>query len=219
MKFIAKQFKQILLTMALLLLVVTVIPQVRPRPRANKLTVAKPVSSQLKQFNHLAAAANVRFVFPAGFREIPVINNEEFSFDYAMETAGRDFEVWLQVKSQKENYADYLRLKNDPGKQIENPDSLFISIGQAQAATLAGDRNYLVRTIPPDILARYNANAGKTYLLTLPDLRETKHYKYALLMILQKDHIGTIEAVCFTNEKSPEFFKNINRMSKYIGFK
>ena len=61
--------------------------------------------------------------------------------------------------------------------------------------------------------------AGKTYLLNLLDMPETKHYKYALLITLQKGHVGTIIAVCFANEKGAEFFKNINKASKCLKFK
>ncbi|MEO6852070.1 MAG: hypothetical protein ABI203_10405, partial [Mucilaginibacter sp.] len=94
-----------------------------------------------------------------------------------------------------------------------------IGWGRAQAAALSGDHNYLTRNILPDVLQRYNATAGKSYLLTLPDQQETKHYKYALLLTLQREHTGAILMVCFTNEKNPEFFKNINRISKYLKFK
>ncbi|MEB0302593.1 hypothetical protein, partial [Mucilaginibacter sp. 5C4] len=88
---------------------------------------------------------------------------------------------------------------------------------QAQAFT--GDNNYLMRNIPPKYLAKYNGDAGRTYLLNLPDEQVTKHYKYALLLTLQKDHTGTILAVCFSNEKGPEFFKDIDKASSCIKFK
>jgi hypothetical protein len=224
MRYIVKQFKQILLTSAFVLYVGIALSQVKHKPLAKETAIAKPIvakpmSSQLKDFYHLAAVANVVFTFPAGFREIPVLNDEDFSFDYAIELPGHDFEIWFQVKSQKSDWAEYLQLKNDLSKQLENPDSLYIGMGRAQASSFTGGQDYLTRTIPQDILAKYNANAGKTYLLNLQDLPETKHYKYALLITLQKNHIGTILAICFTNDKGPDFFKNINRVSKCLKFK
>jgi hypothetical protein len=219
MKFIEKQFKQILLTTVFLPGVVTAMSQVPHKPIAHKTIVAKHVSKQLKDFMQLAAEANVVFTFPAGLKEIPVINNENFSYDYAMELPGRDFEVWFQVRSQKQDWIDYERFKDDPNKQLPSPDSSYNTIGSAQASAFTGDQKYLIRVIPQDILARYNANVGKTYFLNLQDLPESKHYKYALLITLQKDHIGTIVAVCFANDKGPEFFKNINKVSKCLKFK
>ena len=102
---------------------------------------------------------------------------------------------------------------------MENPDSVYLDVGKATAVSLAGDQPYFERTIPPEVLAKYHADAGKSYLITLLDLPETKHYKYALLITLQKNHTGTILAICFGNEKGPEFFKNINRASHCLMFK
>jgi hypothetical protein len=47
----------------------------------------------------------------------------------------------------------------------------------------------------------------------------TKHYKYALLITLQKAQTGTILAICFANEKGPEFFKNMGLAKNCIKFK
>jgi hypothetical protein len=218
MEFILKQFKQIILTTLFITGVVTGFSQVKHKQSAHK-SGTKPVSAQLRDFYYLAAEANVKFTFPAGFRELEAINDEDFSYDYAMELPGHEFEIWIQVKSQKQDWATYERYKNDRSKQLANPDSLYIGWGRAQATSLTGDQNYLTRNISHDVLMRYNATAGKSYLLNLLDLSETKHYKYALLLTLQKDHIGTILAVCFTNEKNAEFFKNINRIDRYLKFK
>lgn len=220
MKSILRQFRQILLTSTFALYAVTAISQVKNKTLASKPVIKKSVSPQLKDFYRLTADANVVFFYPTGFKEIPVINNDDFSYDYAMELPGHEFELWFQIKSQKQSDVDYQRLKNDPTQQIASPDSLYNDIGRAQATTFTGgDQNYLTRIIPQDILARYNADAGKTYLLNLHDREETKHYKYALLITLQKDHVGTIVAVCFGNDKGAEFFKNINRVSKSLKFK
>ena len=215
MKPTLRKFKHILFTQILILLAVTAISQ----QIKHKSTVAKTTSNQLKAFYQLDAEANVVFIYPEGFKEIPVINNEDFSFDYAMVLPGHDFEIWFRVRSLKRNWEDYQLYSNDPTRSIENPDSLYNHIGLAQAISFTGDKNYFTTIIPKDVLARYNATAGKTYLLNLLDMRATKHYKYALLITLQKDHIGTIVAVCFANDKGSEFFKNISKASKCLKFK
>jgi hypothetical protein len=191
----------------------------RPKPPVVKAIVAKPISLQLAGFYHLTNEAGIVFNFPAGFKELQVVNNDDFSYDYAMDIPEQEFEVWFLVKSQKANWADYEKYKNDPSRNIAFPDSLYIQIGNAEASGFMGDQPYFTRNISKDVLKRYNADVGKSYLLNLEDMTATKHYKYALLLTLQKNHIGTILAVCFANEKSPEFFKNVNRMSRYIKFK
>jgi hypothetical protein len=176
-------------------------------------------SKQLKDFFQLAAQANVSFKYPAGFREIPAPDDEDFSFDYALELPGKGFEIWFQVKSEKEDWFNYMRTQDSRNEKMENPDSVYNDLGKAYAKTFSGDQDYFVRNIPADVLARYNADAGKSYLLTLLDLPETKHYKYALLIALQKNHTGIILAICFTNQKTPGFYQEIKRASNCLRFK
>lgn len=176
-------------------------------------------SAQLRAFQQLVANANATFTFPQGFKEIKAPDNEDVSFDYAMEIPGKEFEIWFQVRSLKENWAAYEKTLNDNVAEQANPDSLYIGMAKAQATAFAGDIPPLLRFIPPNIAARYNADAGKSYMISLPDAKVTKRYRYALLITLQKDRTGTIMAVCFSNQKGPEFFKNIDKASNCMKFK
>ncbi|AMR30209.1 hypothetical protein A0256_01630 [Mucilaginibacter sp. PAMC 26640] len=220
-----KQIKQILLTGILLFCIAPAFAQRRKQGNVKKLQSVvvyktENLSQQLKNFKAVIAVANVDFEFPKGFKEIPAPDNEDFSFDYAMELPGKDFEIWIQVKSQKENYAAYLRSLGNKETTQANPDSVYLGMGTAYAIAFTGDRSsYFTRTIPRNVCARYKANAGRSYLLNLLDLPITKRYKYALLVTLQKDHTGTILAVCFANEKGPEFFKDVDRASNCLKFK
>jgi hypothetical protein len=219
-----KQIKQILLTGILLFYIAPVFAQAKTDPAKIKqeVTVFKQVpviSNQLNNFLLAAGQANVSFTFPEGFKEITVPSNEDYSFDYGMELPGKEFEIWFHVRSQKENYASYKRSLSRKNTIQAIPDSLYLGIGTAQAVAFTGGHDFTVRNIPPRILALYNADAGKSYLLNLLDMPVTKHYKYALLITLQKDQTGSILAICFANEKGPEFFKNMGLAKNCIKFK
>jgi len=175
-----------------------------------------PVLAQVKtptspRFNKDLAETNLNFTLPNGFREIKPANSDDF--DYAIELPDADFEIWFQTKSLKEN--KLIKLKND--KQVI-PDSVYVEMGRWQAAAFKGDDKYLTRSIPQRSLAAYGADAGKTYLVNLPDAPSTKHYKYAMIVMLQKNHVGTLEAVCFANELGPGFFKNLSIAQGCIKF-
>jgi hypothetical protein len=216
MVIILKQFKQILITALCLLVFAPVLAQVKqPPPAAVK---HHPSSDQLKEFFVLVAQAGVTFSYPKGFREIKAPDDEDQSYDFALDLPGKDFQIWFNVKSEKEDYFNYVRTQNNKNA-MANPDSAYIANGKAIASSFCGGQSYFERNLPPDVLARYNADAGKSYLLTLLDAPETNHYKYALMLTLQKNHTGAILAVCFTNVKGPEFFKNVNRASNSLRFK
>ena len=216
----SRQFKQILFTLLLSILAATAISQIKPQKGKPKPAPIKAISPRLRDFMRLTTSAGIDFTFPAGFKETKIFNNEDYAFDYALEMPGQGFEIWFKVKPQKNDWQNYLLSKNDPRKpQMPDPDTAYIALAHAQASILTEDTTWIRRDISPDVLERYNASAGKSYILTLPDRRATNRYKYALVLAIEKDHTGTMLAVCFTNDKSAEFFKNVTRISRYIRFK
>lgn len=176
-------------------------------------------SKRLRDFYALVRQVNADFTYPNGFREIPSPEDENNSFDYALELPGRDFEIWFKLSPEKADWFNYVRTQSSGGAGMANPDSVYISSAQAMATNLAGEAQFYEHNIPSEVLSRYHADAGRSYLLQLLDLPDTKHYKYALLIILQKNHTGSLMAICFGNDKGPDFFKNINRASRCFRFK
>jgi len=209
----SRRFKRLVLILLLAGFAVSAMAQ-----QLNHAT-GKPKSKQLKNFVKLANEANVTYVAPDGFKEIQPVRNDTLSFDYALELPDEDFEVWFEVQSQKKVLARYARLVSDTTRTNEHPDSLYNKTGLTLANELSGGQSYFTTIIPPDYLARYNADEGKTYLLDLADANETKHYKYALLITLHKDRVGTIVAICLGNEKGSVFFKNIFKAARALKFK
>jgi hypothetical protein len=177
--------------------------------------VSHSATTQPKTFSSELAQADLTFTFPEGFKEIKAPNTENFPFDYALELPGSEFEIWMRVGTQKENE----KLLADKNVRVANPDSLYINLAQDQLTAFTSEKNFMRRNLPPYILNRYNADAGSIYLVTINDSPVTKHYKYAFLTVLQKNGSGTVLAVAFTNEKGPEFFKNMNKASNCLRFK
>jgi len=171
--------------------------------------------SQLKNFYASLAQIDVAFTFPEGFKEIKAPNTDSYQFDYAMILPNADFEIWFRINTQRENE----KLLSDKNIKVNNPDSLFINIAQDQIASFTPEKIHSKRTLPQYILNRYNADAGCIYLISINDTPVTKHYKYAFVTVLQKNGIGTVMAICFTNDKGPEFFKNMNLASSCLKFK
>ncbi|WP_214072529.1 hypothetical protein [Mucilaginibacter sp. dw_454] len=171
--------------------------------------------SQLKNFNTSLAQIDLTFNFPEGFKEIKAPNTDSYQFDYAMMLPDADFEIWFRVNTQKENE----KLLTDKNIRVSNPDSLFVNVAQDQITSFTSEKDYSKRTLPQYILDRYNADAGCTYLMSIDDSPITRHYKYAFVTVLQKNSVGTVMAICFTNDKGPEFFKNMNSAASCLKFK
>jgi len=190
MNYWSRQFKQILFITVLLFCTGAVWAQSKTKN-----------SKEYRVFAKSAGKADVSYSLPEGFKELPKPDGGEY--DYAIELPGEDFEIWFKVSPEPENA----------------PDSLYLETGKNRAKELAGDNDYYIRNIPEETLNDYNADAGKVFFMNLPDSPQTNHYKYALLTMLQKSKKGTITAVCITNYRGPDLYKNINKARNCIKFK
>lgn len=207
-KTVIKQLKHIGFCVALLLCIAPVFAQVKQ---------PAPLTRDLKSFDKKLSKAKMTFIYPIGFKEAKATNTDNYNFDYGIIAPEGNFEIWFKVQSHKDGWTNYLKAKND--NLIVHPDSVYKEIGLAQARAFKGDKDPIERTIPADLLTRYyNADLGKTYLVNLPDAPQTKHYKFAMVVVMQKNKTGVALAVCFANELGPGFFKNLNKASSCLKF-
>lgn len=168
---------------------------------------------QLTGFKALLSTINGTFTYPENFTEVKPPNNEKLPFQYGLKMDDADLEIWFQVNSVR---AEWQRF--EANKQGADPDSSYTKVAADEALTMSGRNDYITRSIPPYILDRYNADEGRSYLLTLADLPATKHYQYALLIVLHKNHYGNMVVACLTNEKGPAFYRNVNQLKHCFRF-
>ncbi|WP_066006093.1 hypothetical protein [Mucilaginibacter sp. PPCGB 2223] len=174
----------------------------------------QPTGRDLKVFRELLANINATFVPPDGFDELKPNASDKFSCNYALKLSDADFEVRFQVNSLK---SDWKNFEKNKGDKI-NPDSLYSKVAATEVKALAGDGRVFLRPVPPSYLQQYNADLGRSYFFSLADSPETNHYQYGLMVVLQKNHYGNICVACFSNERGPAFFKNINKLKDCIKF-
>jgi len=197
------------------LLVILLLMLAAPVTAQTNRSSAGTAASQLKNFTASLTQIDASFSFPDGFKEIKAPNTDSYQFDYAMVLPDAGFEIWFRVNTQKENE----KLLADKNIKTGSPDSLFLSIARDQIESLTSEKAFSKRKLPHYILDRYNADAGCVYLVSIDDSPVTKHYKYAFVTVLQKNGSGTIMAIAFTNEKGPDFFKNMKLASTCLKFK
>jgi len=173
-----------------------------------------PAGRDLKLFRDLLANISATFILPDGFDEIKPVASDKFPCHYALQLPTADFEVRFEVNSLKSDWKNYEQGKSDK----TNPDSLYNKMALNEVKGLAADGKYFSRALPDRVLREYNADLGRSYFFNLAYSSETNHYQYALLVVLQKNHYGNIVVVCFSNERGPGFFKNINKLKDCLRF-
>ncbi|QQL49330.1 hypothetical protein [Mucilaginibacter ginkgonis] len=194
-----RQFKQIFVIVTLLVTAGIARAQTQPLNQ----------SRQLKSFIKATTEAGITFNLPEGFKELNNRLPDDNEMDYGMAPVGSDFEIWFAVRSYKKLARHYRGMA----------DSAYLSLAKDQISNFSADNDYFVRNLSPRILNQYQADEGKSYLVNLNDSAETRHYRYALIIVLQKNRTGAITAVCLTNDKGAEFFKAIDKARGCIKFK
>lgn len=177
----------------------------------------QPNYPQLKAFQQTLAGLNGQFNFPRDFREIKTARDADLDIDYAIELPNENFQVWFIAKNQQQR--THPKVFEDDSKSANyNPDSIYKSISTATAIALAGKNNYTFKALPAEMLALFHADEGQSYLLNLYDTPVTVHYKYGLLICLQRNGTGSISMVFLSNDNGPDFYKNVNRACYAIRF-
>jgi hypothetical protein len=173
-------------------------------------------SASAKSFKKLLAHINAGFIMPEGFVETAPQNNDKTNYQYALQVPNEDFEVRIQVNDNRKESRKWAR---GSAADNVNPDSLYSKVALAQINSMAGDGEHFSRPIPQRILQDYNADIGRSCFFSLADSPVTKHYQYALLIIIQKNHYGSITVLCLGNDRGPEFFGKINKLRNCLKFK
>lgn len=173
---------------------------------------------QLKSFQQNLAGINVQFAFPREFKEIKTVHTTDLDIDYAMELPSENFQVWFMVRNLQQQHAKAKVFEDASKMAADNPDSLYKSFAKTTAIALAGKDNYTVKVLPPEALALFRANNGQSYLLSLYNTPITNHYKYGLLICLQKHGAGSVSMLFLSNDNGPGFYKNVNRACYSVRF-
>jgi len=174
-------------------------------------------SSQLKTFQQILLATNLQFTFPKDFKEIKALHQAEMDVDYAMELPDDNFKVWYIVKNLQQR--NKLKVsESDPKTVLAHPDSLYRSVYLSTATTLAGKDNYTSKNLPQEVLDLFHADRGQSCLLNLYNAPLTEHYKYGLLISLQKDGTGCIAMLFLSNDNGPDFYKKVNKAYYSVRF-
>jgi len=175
-------------------------------------TQSLSASTQFKTFQQALAETNLQFVIPKNFKEIEPIQTAtaDVNVDYAVMLPQSNFQVWFKVKNIAQEEARFKASDGDAKLSLANPDSLYSFKSLSTAIKLAGKGNFTYKSLPQNVLDSFHADAGCSYQLNLRDMPETNHYKYGLLISLQKNTSGYILMLFLGNENGPAFYKKVN---------
>lgn len=137
-------------------------------------------------FVALLDEAELRFVPPDGFVDLPAGRTPMLDYERALRSADGDLEIRIAVRPLKRLQIDY----DDPHGAVPNPNHIFPLVFESLATRLAGGGHAPSSEYPPDqARAKFNADwAAAAVFDTVDDF--ATGYKQGLLVALHRNKVS-----------------------------
>lgn len=170
----------------------------------------KTGDDRTKFFTELMGRAHMTFTKPDGFEQVPVIDNNQVAYQYAMKYKGKNFEVRYSIMPLDSFVIDYNNSLKDTTKQVIEPNRIFASmvVVTAMNASMGSDggagepNNFNEDAVKQE----FNADEGKVIRFE-PGKEFGQNYTIGMLVALHKKDVG--DAYIFFLSDSKEGFTDM----------
>lgn len=170
-------------------------------------------------FNKILKQHNIQFKAPSGFKETPVIENPDLSYNYALSSLKDSIEVRYTIFPLASLMVDYEMSMADPNKTAVNPNKYYesmymaniLSISQLGAGNMPTQNNLHTEVAKIE----FNADLAATSLFDC-NSEYAKGYKHCLLILVHKENVADAYISILSNDQSKiegqllSIFKSIN---------
>lgn len=169
------------------------------------------VTSQT-EFEELLNKHQLEFTMPDGFEEVPVKENPDMYYNYAMKLIGQQFEVRYTIMSLRKMCEDYKDSKNDSTRMMIDPNKLHKSMVIANILNIsqinmAKDPIPQIAPFPPkSVKEEFGCEYGGTAFFKVNSTFSIG-YKYCSFVVLHKENVADVY-ISFLGKKGkkiPEF--------------
>jgi hypothetical protein len=133
---------------------------------------------------------NMIFSMPEGFSPVPVIENEDVSYLYAIKNNNVKLEVRYCIFSLKARIKEYQDFKKKKKGEMADPNTAFDMFTSVLVMNIAGSEQY--NSMPFDeanVKAEFNADKGGSYTVECQS-GFGEGYKSAMIVALHKDNVS-----------------------------
>jgi len=152
-----------------------------------------PLFSQDTGFKEFANQESMTFIMPKNFTSVPVIQNRNVRYDFAIKHNKKKLEIRYALFSLKKRILEYEKSKNNPNVVMTDPNKGYTAFTYASCLNISGGQPFKgIRAFKPaDVKKEFNADWGATILIE-PKSDFGKGYKYILAVSLHKDSISDV---------------------------
>lgn len=179
------------------------------------VTQTAHADDRVTKFVATAKAHGFVYTLPAGYRPVPVVDNRDMQYDFAIRHPTRRIEVRYALRPQsaarRRDYADYVAGKLPPGSVVIDPNASWQTDLLAVALNVGGGGEPIEpRRFPPAAVSReFGANVGLTTAIQHPQSRFAKGWQQIVLFMIHRDDVG--EGYVFVLLDDPNDFPTYGR--------
>jgi len=154
-------------------------------------------AEDLAGFNKLLDDHNMRFIMPKDFSPVPVVENEDVIYQYAIKSKKVKLELRYSIFSLKEHIREYEEFKKKKNGVMIDPNSppAYYAMTIAVVMNIAGTEKYNETKLAPEaVKTEFNADWGASYIVECKS-GYSKGYKYATILALHRDNEADVYMV------------------------
>ncbi|PJJ59531.1 hypothetical protein [Hymenobacter chitinivorans] len=155
----------------------------------------RPAAELPAAFQRQLAAAHMQFRTPGGTVPVPVVENAQMNYDYAVRYPGRHLEIRYAIRPLHDLLADFRKSKGKKNTVMADPNELYPSLLTAIALNVSGGQMPQVNQFPTQAVGReFNADWGGTTVVRAGE-EFAKGYAACMVVALHKKNVA--DAYCF----------------------
>ncbi|MBI3133812.1 MAG: hypothetical protein HYZ14_03970 [Bacteroidetes bacterium] len=151
------------------------------------------------------------FEKPADFEEVPVKENPDLYYNYAMKHITANLEVRYSIFSLKQMLLDYEESKKDTSRTMLNPNNLYKSLMVVNILNIS-QLNLSKEGIPKaaafnseSVMQEFGCEYGATAFFEV-NSTFSEGYKYCSMVYLHKENVADV-CICYLMKKPKDFEK------------
>jgi hypothetical protein len=146
-------------------------------------------------FQRQLSAARMQFRPPGGTVPVPVVENAQMNYDYAVRFPNRHLEIRYAIRPLKDLLTDFRKFKGKQNTAMADPNELYPSLLTAIALNVSGGQMPEINQFPAQAVSReFNADWGGTTVVRAgPEF--AKGYAACMIVALHKKDVA--DAYCF----------------------
>lgn len=140
-------------------------------------------------FRRALAAGHLTFTAPAGLLPVPVLTNEQMSYDYALKSPKQRLEIRYAIRPiTAQMRREYQAAKGQKNEVLTDPNGLYSVQLQVIAANVSGGEMPEINEFPPAAVRQeFQADWGGTVLVT-PKSQFAGGYRHCMIVALHKQN-------------------------------